>query len=193
MSRLGRGAILGAAVALVALGTWPAPWRAMFGVPYEDLLYPVARRWGVDPLLVAAVVRVESRGRPHARSRRGALGLMQVMPATGRWIAQTLGEKGFSPQRLYDPATNLRYGTWYLAFLLRRYRGDVAQALAAYNSGEGTVDRWRSEGVWDGQAGQVGRIPYLQTRDFVQKVEAAYAVYMWLYRPAGKPQGAPRA
>ncbi len=117
--------------------------------PYEDLIVENARRNNVRPDLVRAVVQVESAFNPQARSPKGAMGLMQLMPAT---VAQ------FGVANAYDPSENLRAGTAYLRRLLDRYDGNEELALAAYNAGPTAVDR--HDGV----------PPYLETRRYVEKV-----------------------
>ncbi|MFY9454368.1 MAG: lytic transglycosylase domain-containing protein, partial [Bacillota bacterium] len=89
----------------------------MYPIHYKDIITQCSLKHDVDPFLITAVVRVESRFRPEAVSAKGAMGLMQVMPDTGNWIARELGIQGFDTEMLYDPATNLDLGTWYLAFL----------------------------------------------------------------------------
>ena len=123
---------------------------------YDTLIQQIAQRQGLEPALVKAVVHVESAFQPHARSPKGAAGLMQLMPATA---------KRFGVYDYYHPAENLRGGTTYLRWLLQRYRGNLQLALAAYNSGEGTVDRY-------------GAIPpYRETIDYVQKVKKFLSLY----------------
>lgn len=171
---------LGLAV-VVAVFSTSALWRALYPMPFAPLVTAAATRYGVSPYLVAAVVRAESKGNPGATSRRGAVGLMQVMPATGAWAAGKMGLAGFTPGRLRDPGTNLAIGTWYLHTLLDHYHGNLALALAAYNGGENNVDTWLKSRRWVGRQNTEDQIPFGQTRAFVRGVLASYAAYRTLY------------
>lgn len=120
---------------------------------------------GLDPLLVASVVRCESGFRNKARSQAGALGLMQLMPETAVWLAQHEGIL-LELEALQDPDLNLRLGTRYLALLLERFEGDTVAALAAYNAGPTVVSTWRSPG----QPLRMEQIRYPETRHYVKRV-----------------------
>lgn len=130
-----------------------APVR--LNVRYEPIIRSAAERHNLSPVLIAAVARVESDFDPKSLSHKNARGVMQVIPETGARF-------GVQPQDLFDPERNIHAGTAYLSWLLDRYRGDVDLALAAYNAGEGAVDRYR------------GIPPYRETRDYVRKVRKAY-------------------
>ncbi|MGQ9778316.1 MAG: lytic transglycosylase domain-containing protein [Bacillota bacterium] len=101
--------------------------RLFFPLPYFDLVAAHARGYGLDPLLVEALIREESSFDPAAVSRRGALGLMQIMPETGLWIAAQLGEE-LTPARLFTPEENIRYGVWYLGMLWEKFGGGRGQS-----------------------------------------------------------------
>lgn len=119
--------------------------------PYGEEIFAAAQRHGVNPELVAALVRHESAFNAGAVSHKGAGGLMQLMPATARRFGLSEGER-------FVPARNLEAGTRYLRWLLDRFQGDVPRALAAYNAGEGTVDRYG------------GVPPYRETRDYIRRI-----------------------
>jgi hypothetical protein len=135
---------------------------------FDDLVITHASNQGLRPELVRAVIQVESGFNPRARSPKGAMGLMQLMPATARALGVT---------RPYDPDDNIRGGTRYLRILLDRYQGDERLALAAYNAGSGAVDRF---------GGAVP--PYRETKEYVRKVAVA-ADGTRAGRAAGPPPG----
>jgi soluble lytic murein transglycosylase len=163
--------VLGAA----ALAVWQAEpvWldRLRYPLRYETIVRQHARNYDLDPALLAAVIYTESRFRADARSSAGAVGLMQLLPDTGRAIAVRTGGDRFVVGDLLDPEINVRYGSWYLRELRRKY-GDTRTALAAYHAGQGNVDRWRRQGVG---------IQFPETRAYVDDVLAAVPVYRRAY------------
>ena len=151
---------------------------------YKDLIVRMADEFTLEPWHVAAVIRCESSFDPMAESNVGARGLMQIMPDTGEWLAGKFNEKdGYDPNSLYDPETNLKYGCWYLNWLMSRYSGDVVLVAAAYHAGQGTVDTWlqNADISSDGFTIPIESIPYKSTRDYVIKVMAAREKYEELY------------
>ena len=139
-----------------------------------------AAEFGLDPYLAAALVRQESSFDPDARSRSGARGLMQLMPGTAREAARSLGFE-WSDQLLRVPDANLHMGMAHFAMLLRRYHGNTAVALAAFNAGATPVDRWRA-GAGSADTGWfVERIPYMETRGYVRSVLRNWSIYRALY------------
>lgn len=141
-------AVLVVAVAAIAYleHTEPAWWvRLWYPLQYRGSIVRYARARHLDPALVAAVIDRESGFRAGSHSSAGAIGLMQLLPATARGIAERTGGVDFRVSDLYRPDINIRYGTWYLADLVSRYRRDpdpTVLALAAYNAGSANVDRW---------------------------------------------------
>ncbi|HEX8409766.1 MAG TPA: lytic transglycosylase domain-containing protein [Thermoanaerobaculia bacterium] len=122
-------------------------------IPYGDLIYRKSKKYKVDPALVAAVIEQESRFKPRAKSPVGARGLMQLMPRTGRWMGA---------RDLYNPEQNVDAGVKYIAYLDKRFNGDLKKIVAAYNGGEGNVMRYR------------GIPPFRETRQYVKKVLKNY-------------------
>lgn len=145
---------------------------------YEWLVVPAATRYGLDPNLLLAVMRVESAYQKHIVSYAGAVGLMQIMPRTGQLIAHAVGHDDFSPADLLDPKTNLEFAAWYLTSLIRRFDGRLPLAIAAYNGGPHNVRRWMQQSP-DGTSVDVllERIPFTQTHRYVRKVLVHYEAY----------------
>jgi soluble lytic murein transglycosylase len=147
--------------------------RARYPLEYGDVIRGHAENYRLDPDLLAAVVYVESRFDPNARSEAGAIGLMQLLPQTAKGIATRTGGTEFVLADLRDPDINVRYGAWYLEHLRLRY-GDIDTALAAYHAGQGNVDRWRRRG---------SGIAFPETRAYVAEVERVRRVYAKAYGP----------
>lgn len=149
--------------------------------PYRDLIEREARRNGLDPYFVVALMRQESLFNPKAKSGPGAIGLMQVMPRTGKAVAARLGIRNYKDEMLTDPATNIRIGTVILADHLRSYNGRVEDVLIAYNAGAGRLGRWRSFPERSDRDLFIERIPFDETRDYVRIVQTNTYIYRTLY------------
>jgi soluble lytic murein transglycosylase len=108
------------------------------------------------------------------------MGLMQITPDTGRWIAQRLGISGYHENMLNDPKTNIRFGVWYIEDLKREFDDDMVLVLAAYNAGRGNVKQWLEKGLIEQGKGTDG-IPFAETKEYVAKVMDAYEHYKVLY------------
>src|SRR5579864_4304774 len=173
---------LAAPVAPAATTPPPAPkphpalgFDAAFGVPrrpFGKLIYQIARDYALNPLLVAAIATVESDFNPRARSRKGAYGLMQVLPSTARRF-------GLPRKRdLFNPRKNLETASRYLRWLVDRFGDDPIRVLAAYNAGEGAVDRFG------------GVPPFSETRDYVQRIFGLLGFSVLLDAPATAPAAA---
>ena len=170
---------------LIALGAW-----ALFGRDRADLSrYPMtyapeiraaATEFSLDPAYVASVVLAESSFDAEAVSSAGAIGLMQIMPSTGEWIAGKLDD-AFDVQRLYEPSVNLRYGCWYLRFLLDRYDGDMRTASTAYHQGQGRVDEWLQDPQYSQDGRTLTAISSAVTDTYVNRIMESYANYQELY------------
>ena len=152
--------------------TEPA-WYARLTHPlrYTTIVRGYAAQRQLDPALLAAVIETESKFDAEARSSAGAVGLMQLTPATAEGIAQFTHGSKFQVSDLTNPDINVRYGTWYLRHLLDKYP-DERLALAAYNAGQTNVDDWiaRHEGI-----------QFSQTRAYVDKVESLKKLYRRIY------------
>lgn len=151
---------------------FPQVWgEAIYPLEYRDFIKKYAKEYNIRPNFLCAMIYTESRFHADSVSGAGAIGLMQVMPGTGASIAQELGESDYSPAKLRDPETNIRYGSWYIKGLLDKYNGDTDIAVAAYNAGSGRADAWK-----DGR----GPLPY-ETVFYIQKVKNIEEEYNKVY------------
>ncbi len=158
--------------------------RLRFPAPYPALIDQEARTHGVDPRLLLALIRQESRFDPQATSAVGARGLAQIMPATGGDIAANLGLSDYTPDDLYHPFRSVQFGAYYLGQRMQDMGGSVAGALAAYNAGLGNALRW-SGGAPLTDVSQteafVARMDFPETFTYVQVVLANYVAYQRIY------------
>ncbi len=167
-------------------------WESLFPLRWEKQLRARVRPHGLDPYLVAGIIRQESEFNPQARSRAGARGLMQIMPATGRRLARRLGVSGYSTRSLNSPDLSLRLGTRYLRDLFDQFENRTVPALAAYNAGEHRVEAWLASNGYDDPTEFVELIPFTETRGYVQAVIRNTAIYRQLYGKSGlKADNAP--
>lgn len=166
-----------------SIHTAPLPIRHLaYPLAYTDLLSSEAQTRNLDPLLMAALIRQESLFEPAAQSYAGARGLGQVMPATGKGIATTLGMEDFVLDDLYRPWVSVRFGAFYLDVQMGRFDDQILISLAAYNGGPGNTLRWLEAGGDDLDL-FVEVITATQSRHYLQKVYEQYIIYETLYRP----------
>jgi soluble lytic murein transglycosylase len=137
---------------------------------------------GLDPLFVGALIMAESDWNPQAFSRVGARGLMQLMPDTGRRVAESIGLSVPSDDQLFEPTLNVRLGVAYLGALSQRFEGRLPLVLASYNAGEDQVGKWWLSRGGDDIEEFIANIPYRETRRYVQRVYVYYAEYQRIYR-----------
>ena len=163
----------------------------LYPYPYRATVERYARSYGVDSSLAAGVILAESRFQENAHSHRGAVGLMQLMPETGAWIAAQLDDS-FSTAHLAEPAVNIRYGIWYLGELEKEFSGNDILALAAYNAGRGNVREWMERYGWTRDFSDVRAIPYAETREYVAHVLKYQKKYAALYTSAAPVLSAAR-
>jgi len=155
-----------------------AYWHALYPFPYKDLITTWSTQHQVNPLLVTALIRQESRFMPGIVSSAEAVGLMQVIPETAEFIAKQLKLKTY---KLNNPEDSVKLGTWYLDYTHRRYNGNSMLAVASYNAGPEAVARWVTRfGLSDPDA-FVEAIPYDETRGYVKSVFENYWNYLRLY------------
>ena len=176
-------------LALIGIGLWmffshaPEITVETYPVEYEDLIRAYAAENGLEPAYPAAVIMAESSYRPQVVSSANAQGLMQLLPTTGQWIAEKFGET-CGEDSLFDPDTNIKYGCWYLGYLLRRFDGDTTCAVAAYHAGQGTVDGWLSNPEYSPDGATLAAIPSQATETYVNRVLRYYEKYAESYAEA---------
>ncbi len=154
-------------------------WTAGYPLVYTELVRRNAVLNGLSESLVYALMRAESGFSPAIKSSAGAIGLMQMMPATAKMTAREKGE--FNPQRLTVPEYNIRLGTRHLHELMKEHNGDVVYMAAAYNAGSGALERWKKSYRGLQKDEFIESIPYQETREYVKKVYASAATYRQLY------------
>ena len=146
---------------------------------YSDYVSRYAAEYGVPEHVVYAVIKTESDFQSGAVSDAGAVGLMQLMPDTFNWLC-TLTKETHDTGMLYDPETNIKYGTYYLSYLYLTY-GDWDTVYAAYNAGMGNVDSWLGDALEADGAKKLGHIPFEETEKYIKKVNKADEIYLRLY------------
>ena len=147
---------------------------------YTDLIVKYAAEAELEPAYVASVIMAESSYRSDAVSSVNAQGLMQIMPSTGEWIAGKFDES-YEEGCLFDPETNIRYGCWYLGFLMNRYDGDMRCSSAAYHSGQGTVDGWLKDSQYSLDGRTLDVIPGSNANTYVNRILEYYEEYEKIY------------
>jgi soluble lytic murein transglycosylase len=161
-------------IGLVVYFYFPKIWgNILYPLEYQEYIVKYAKEYDLDPAFLAAVIYSESRFNIDAVSRVGARGLMQIMPSTGKSIADHLGNTNFDVSQLHDPETSIKYGAWYLRDLLNRYNNDEEAALAGYNGGPAVANRYiisRSD----------ASIPH-ETSGYLKTVMGAKAKYQEIY------------
>ena len=156
-------------------------WEALFPKAYWGDLKRSASVNGLDPYLVASLIRQESEFNPNAVSRANAVGLMQLLPKTGKLVAKEVKLKRYNPSQLYTPAVNMELGTRYFRGMVDKFGGSFEYALAAYNAGSERVEEWLGQGKYRDPQEFVESIPFTETREYVQAIMRNASVYKQLY------------
>ncbi|MFC5531306.1 lytic transglycosylase domain-containing protein [Cohnella yongneupensis] len=159
---------------------WIGRW--IYPISFKEEIRLSAAKYDLDPLLIAAIIRVESNYKPSAVSPKGAVGIMQIMPDTAEWILKQDDFGQLSVKQAGNEVhAGITLGAWYVKELHRQFEGSLPLTLAAYNAGPGKVRQWLDEGRWDGTEDQLSDIPYGETRHYVQRVLYYYKKYQNLY------------
>lgn len=171
-------------IGLVCILFLKSEWIAstMYPIHYKDDIRASASNYGLEPHLVAAIIRSESNYKTGRESSKGALGIMQIMPSTADWIVERAGFEEVSEDTLHHRAdVSIEVGSWYLQSLQKQFNHNDIAAIAAYNAGPGNVRKWLDSGQWNGQLSTVKEIPFGETRHYVQRVIYYYNKYKELY------------
>jgi soluble lytic murein transglycosylase len=156
-------------------------WEALFPKAYWSDLKRSSAANGLDPYLVASLIRQESEFNPNAVSRANAVGLMQLLPKTGKAVAKEEKMKRYNASQLYTPAVNMQLGTRYFRGMVDKFGGSFEYALAAYNAGSDRVEEWLGQGKYRDPQEFVESIPFTETREYVQAILRNASVYKQLY------------
>ena len=155
--------------------------RKLYPIHFEQEIRQSAAKHDIDPFLIAAIIRVETNYKHHLESNKGAVGIMQLMPDTAAWIVESANMEPHSQEDLLKAEVNINLGTWYINWLTKHYNGNLTYAIAAYNAGQGNVNKWKQNNVWDGTEANIKQIPFGETRHYVQRVLYYYQKYTALY------------
>jgi len=176
-----RKIILIIVIAIIIIVNFKVILKNFFPLEYEKSIIEYSDMYNVDPNLVAAVINTESKFVVDASSSKGAIGLMQIMPDTGKWIAEKLELTNFKEEIIADPEMNIRMGTWYLKKLSNDFNGDYILTLAAYNGGPGNVTKWLEDEKYSSDGENLHKIPFKETKSYVQRVRFNHKIYRYLY------------
>ena len=163
---------------------WTIGDRMLYPQKYSEYVTKYAQLYNVPEDVIYATIKVESSFDPEAISIAGARGLMQMLPSTFEWLTtdEHLGEN-LTPNLLYDPEVNIRYGTYYLKYLYTKFNYNWDTACAAYNGGEGNVSKWLEDDKYSDGEGNLTGFPksFSETKNYVKKIRQAREMYIKLY------------
>lgn len=155
--------------------------RRTYPLQFKEDIVKYSLENKLDPHLVMSIIWVESKFKPQATSNKDARGLMQIIPSTGKWIAEQLDETDYEEESLYNPELNIRFGCWYFAYLLRVFDDDVELAIASYNGGMGNVIKWLKDSKYSDDGQTLKDIPFNETKNYLERVLETYEQYQELY------------
>ncbi|HHY91392.1 MAG TPA: lytic transglycosylase domain-containing protein [Clostridiales bacterium] len=156
--------------------------KLLYPVHYEGIVRKYANEYDLDPYLIFSIIKVESKFYEKAQSPKNARGLMQISPVTGQWASKELGISDYTEDLLFVPNVNIRIGCWYLDKLRKEFKGDWALILAAYNGGSGNVAKWLKDPEYSHDGKTLKKIPFSETKAYIEKVEKNYKIYKMLYK-----------
>jgi len=154
--------------------------QAVMPYKYSEYVTEYSEKYGLDPVLVSAVIKTESNFEAGAVSSKNAYGLMQITEETAQWAAKKMGLKNFDLENLTDPETNIMIGCWYMKNLEEEF-GSTDLVLAAYNAGRGNVREWLDDPQHSSDGETLTDIPFPETASYIKKVRIYYKIYQFLY------------
>ncbi|MCX7883857.1 MAG: lytic transglycosylase domain-containing protein [Caloramator sp.] len=154
--------------------------KKFYPIYYKNTINKYAIKYELDPYLIYSLIKAESNFKLYAISNKGAIGLMQITPGTGAYIARLLGDKNFSKDMLFNPEINIKYGCFYLSKLFNDFNGNLDCVLAAYNAGEGNVRKWLKDNKNEARL-KTDKIPFNETKRYIKKVKQNYRIYNYIY------------
>lgn len=176
-----KGKILAVLAVAAVCGLGVCAFNYLYPLKYTEHIKEYSSIYGLDPVLVCAVINAESGFNKDAVSIKGASGLMQIMEPTANWHAEEIGLSGFNYQDdIFDPEKNIMIGCWYLGVLKKQYGGDLELVLAAYNAGSGNVSKWLKDSRYSKDGATLEVVPYKETSDYIERVTQNMKVYKWL-------------
>ncbi|WP_427338947.1 lytic transglycosylase domain-containing protein [Caloranaerobacter sp. DY30410] len=155
--------------------------KIIYPLYYKDYIKKYSYQYNIDPILVASIIKVESKYYKDAKSYRGAKGLMQISPITGKWASKEIGITNYNEDSLYNPEINIMIGCWYLNKLHKQFNNDIKLVLTAYNGGSGNVEKWLKNPMYSSDGKRLDKIPFTETKEYVKKVLKTYKIYKFLY------------
>lgn len=167
---------------LIAIGTGIFVKKVAYPFKYRDYIEKYSKEYDLDPYLVVSLIKAESNFRPHVKSSKNAVGLMQITEDTGKWAAEEMGIKDFKVEDLKDPEFNIEMGCWYLDNLKEEFQGNMDLVLAAYNGGRGNVQKWLKDEEHSKDGKKLDYIPFKETDKYVKRIKVNYNVYKFLYK-----------
>ena len=162
---------------LVGVGT-ELVWRLLERRSYDDLLCSASEEFGVPVAHIYATIETESDFDANARSNKGAIGLMQILPSTFEWLTgEEHLDENLPSAMLFDPSVNIRYGTYYLSYLYEKFDQDWRLAHIAYNAGEGNLRAWLKNPEYVNESGELTYIPFPQTEKYLERIDSVLRKY----------------
>ena len=156
-------------------------YKLRYPTNYAEYVTKYSAIYDVDEYLVYSIIRSESNYKEDVVSNKGAMGLMQIMPDTGKWVAEKLAIKNFTSQDLLDSEKNIMIGVWYFKYLLDKFNGELSLAIAAYNAGPTNVSKWLEQEEYSNDGLTLNNIPFEETKKYEKKIMNTYTMYKKIY------------